>query len=229
LRELLGMVEAERTRMSKAVLSSADSLSSAVMVARKRLSASIAQVEEQLQEEQRLLDSVKGATALPEADKLGGPEVVLALEAQLAAKDTELEQSRAEVRRVQEERDMYKTQAEELRRAANESRARHVMSKENNAALLMAVQTLQEHLKARDVPLPVGYTAIRAEDHDTTAQSLLAPLSTVSGPSVDGEGSVVVEGCCPVLSPVLSLCLSVSLSLCLSVSLSLCLSVSLSL
>lgn len=112
LRQLLGMVDAERARMSKAVLSSADGLTAAVTVARKRLSASIAQVEEQLQEEQRLLDAAPGPGApLPETSKLGGSEVVMALEAQLAAKDSELEQQRADVRRLEEERDLYRAQA----------------------------------------------------------------------------------------------------------------------
>jgi len=191
LRQLLGMVDAERARMSKAVLSSADGLTAAVTVARKRLSASIAQVEEQ-----RLLDAAPGPGApLPETSKLGGSEVVMALEAQLAAKDSELEQQRADVRRLEEERDLYRAQAEETRRLANESRARHVMSKENNAALLSAVQTLQEHIKVKGVPLPNGYTSIRPEDHDTTSKNLLAPLSSVSGPTMaDDQGGVYVEG-----------------------------------
>jgi hypothetical protein len=42
--------------MSKVVLSSADGLSSAVTMARKRLAANIAAVEEQLREEKRLLE-----------------------------------------------------------------------------------------------------------------------------------------------------------------------------
>ena len=114
LRELLGMVDAERARMSKAVLSSADGLTNAVTIARKRLSASIAQVEEQLQEEQRLLDAAPGPGApLPETAKLSGPEVVVALEAQLTERDSELELQRAEVRRLEEERDLYRSQARE--------------------------------------------------------------------------------------------------------------------
>ena len=54
--DLLALVEAERNKMSKVVLSSADGLSSAVTMARKRLAANIAAVEEQLREEKRLLE-----------------------------------------------------------------------------------------------------------------------------------------------------------------------------
>lgn len=56
MHDLLALVEAERNKMSKVVLSSADGLSSAVTMARKRLAANIAAVEEQLREEKRLLE-----------------------------------------------------------------------------------------------------------------------------------------------------------------------------
>ena len=53
---LLALVETERNKMSKAVLASADGLSAAVALARKRLAANIAAVEEQLREERQQLE-----------------------------------------------------------------------------------------------------------------------------------------------------------------------------
>jgi hypothetical protein len=61
VQELLSLVEAERSKMSKAVLSSADGLSSAVTMARKRLAANIAAVEEQLREEKRMIEQVNAS------------------------------------------------------------------------------------------------------------------------------------------------------------------------
>jgi chromosome segregation ATPase len=151
--ELLALVETERNKMSKAVLSSADGLSSAVTMARKRLAANIAAVEEQLREEKRLLEQARGDQTLTASSSSTSE-----LQALLNARDAELETVRREKRAVEDERDELRRDLAAARKELMESNLRATAAAESAAALQAEVNVLRGNLKGDEtfpLPLPV--------------------------------------------------------------------------
>ena len=151
--ELLAMVEAERNKMSKAVLSSADGLSSAVTMARKRLAANIAAVEEQLREEKRMLELARGEQPLT-ASTASTAE----LQALLNARDSELDTLRREKRALEDERDDLKRDLSATRKELMEAKQRTTAAVESSAALQAEVNVLRGNLKGDEkfpIPPPV--------------------------------------------------------------------------
>ena len=148
--ELLTLVEAERNKMSKAVLSSADGLSSAVTMARKRLAANIAAVEEQLREEKRLLEQARGDQALTVSGA-----TTTELQALLNARDAELETMRREKRAVEDERDELRRDLAAAKKELMDSTLRATAAVESAAALQAEVNVLRGNLKGNETfPMP---------------------------------------------------------------------------
>ena len=128
VQELLALVEAERNKMSKAVLSSADGLSSAVTMARKRLAANIAAVEEQLREEKRMLELARGELPLT-ASSASTAE----LQAVLHARDIELETLRRDKHALEEEKEDLKKEIAALKKELMSSKQRTTAAVESSA------------------------------------------------------------------------------------------------
>ena len=128
---LLAMVETERNKMSKAVLASADGLSAAVALARKRLAANIAAVEEQLREERqqleesRLLNRSIASSLSPITPSDEGPSNPAVSTAQFEATIEDLKNQK---RAVELERDSAREQLEATLREISEQRRRYRLS-----------------------------------------------------------------------------------------------------
>jgi len=192
--ELLALVEAERNKMSKAVLSSADGLSSAVTMARKRLAANIAAVEEQLREEKRLLEQARGEQPLT-ASTASTAE----LQALLSARDVELESHRREKRALEDERQDLRNDLAKIKRELMESKQRATAAVESAAALQAEVNVLRGNLKGGEtfplpLPVPGGYSLCRLVYHMVLDPS--SQLSSLSCECLDlflGCGAEIVQ------------------------------------
>eukprot|EP00960_Hanusia_phi_P037696 753067-Hanusia_phi.AAC.10 len=163
IEDLLALVEAERSKMSKAVLSSADSLSSAVTLARKRLAANIAVVEEQLKEEKRLLEESK-AQRSQELNNSAYDE----LQAKFAQREAAFEKLKAEKRTIEEERNVLKSELEEARVQMQESAEKASYLLEENAALTAEVKMLRSLLKGNEE----ASGSSRSERHDSSSHDM---------------------------------------------------------
>jgi len=191
--ELLALVEAERNKMSKAVLSSADGLSSAVTMARKRLAANIAAVEEQLREEKRLLEQARGEQPLT-ASTASTAE----LQALLSARDVELESHRREKRALEDERQDLRNDLAKIKRELMESKQRATAAVESAAALQAEVNVLRGNLKGGEtfplpLPVPGGYSLCRLVYHMVLDPS--SQLSSLSCEFLDLFLDVVQKSC----------------------------------
>jgi hypothetical protein len=160
VQELLALVEAERNKMSKAVLSSADGLSSAVTMARKRLAANIAAVEEQLREEKRMLELARGELPLT-ASCASTAE----LQAILHARDIELETLRRDKHALEEEKEDLKKEIAALKKELMSSKQRTTAAVESSAALQAEVAVLRSSLKGTETlalptPVPGSHPAV---------------------------------------------------------------------
>jgi|EP00802_Teleaulax_amphioxeia_P011992 hypothetical protein len=179
VQELLALVEAERNKMSKAVLSSADGLSSAVTMARKRLAANILAVEEQLREEKRMLELARGEQPLT-ASTASTAE----LQALLHARDTELETLRRQKHALEEERDDLKKDLAAVKKELLDAKQRTTAAVESSAALQAEVNVLRGNLKGTEtlaLPLPVPGARLHAVV-TRFLSSLQQPLVSHAGP-----------------------------------------------
>jgi hypothetical protein len=126
---LLTLVEAERNKMSKAVLASADGLSAAVALARKRLAANIAAVEEQLREERQQLEESRllnrsiaaGLSPLNPVDAEAAPIVPITT----TEYEATIERLKAQKRSAEGERDTAREQLESALRELTDLRRRY--------------------------------------------------------------------------------------------------------
>ena len=182
IEDLLALVEAERSKMSKAVLSSADSLSSAVTLARKRLAANIAVVEEQLKEEKRLLEESK-AQRSQELNNSAFDE----LQAKFAQREAAFEKLKAEKRTIEEDRNVLKSELEEARVQIQESAAKASYLLEENAALTAEVKMLRSLLKGSEE----ASVSSRSDRHDTSSHenNVLQPVSSRGAQEVAEEAA----------------------------------------
>ena len=124
---LLALVETERNKMSKAVLASADGLSAAVALARKRLAANIAAVEEQLREERQQLEESRllnrsiaaGLSPISPIEEHTPNPAISTLQY-----ETTIEELKSQKRAVEHERDTAREQLEATLRELSEQRRR---------------------------------------------------------------------------------------------------------
>ena len=187
VQELLALVESERNKMSKAVLSSADGLASAVTAARKRLAANIAAVEEQLREEKRTLEQARGEQPLTATTSSVGELQML-----LHARDAELETLRRNNRMLEEERDSLRSEVAAVKKELEESKHRSSAAVESAAALQAEVDVLRGKVTGREafpvpppipelIPPPTSYNNLKGPTTDSDRAFTLADAQHTPG------------------------------------------------
>ena len=193
---LLTTLEAERSKMSKTVLASADGLSAAVALARKRLAANIAAVDEQLREERLLLEENRSmnrsiSVGIVPLSPITGDSTPTSL----AELESTMELLKAQVRTAEHERDAYKDQLDGARRELSDQWRRWAQVSEHNAALEAEVRALRGRLEQAGLlpPSDGSFNSGAGNDSDAATEwqgreqrtehaSVLQPLSSVATP-----------------------------------------------